>query len=65
MTTITNETITHQHVELVQAQVRLKEAWGRPVPRVEHSTGTSREPGYGARLAIRKYGDAINKLAEH
>lgn len=62
--TITNENIREQHVELARAEVRLKEAWGQPVAHVEHSTGTPRDPGYGARLAVRKYGDAINKLAE-
>lgn len=38
-------------------------SWGS-VPQVEHSSGIPREPGYGARLAVRKFGAAINKLAD-
>lgn len=34
--------------------------WG-PVPQVEHTYGGT--PGYGARLAVRKFGAALNKLA--
>jgi len=49
-----------------QAPVKVRvthASWGTP-PQIEHSNGAPREPGYGARLAVRKFGAAINKLAD-
>jgi death-on-curing protein len=40
-----------------------KTSWGMwTLQKSEHSTGAP--VGYGAKLAVRKYGDAIDKLAE-
>lgn len=42
---------------------RYKTTW--PAPQVEHSSGgVPQKPGFGARLAVRKFGAAINKLAK-
>jgi hypothetical protein len=47
------------------SNVRVKRtSWGI-VQQVEHSHGVPQRPGYGARLAVRKYGKAINKLARN
>lgn len=43
---------------------RLRASWDM-YPPAEHTNGSPREPGYGARLAVRKFGSAINKLAEN
>jgi hypothetical protein len=36
-----------------------------PAPNVQHSIGEPQMPGFGARLAVRKFGQAINKLADN
>jgi hypothetical protein len=46
-----------------RAKVRVRASWSTPPP-VERSNGSPREVGYGARLAVRKFGSAINKLAD-
>lgn len=51
--------------KLASATVRVKRtSWGGPVQETERWNGVPRKPGYGARLAVRKFGDAINKLAD-
>jgi hypothetical protein len=53
----------HQTTKQAAAKVRVTRAsWGTP-PQIEHTNGSPREPGYGARLAVRKFGGALNKLA--
>jgi hypothetical protein len=47
------------------AKVRVTRASWEMLPPVERSNGSPREPGYGARLAVRKFGSAINKLADN
>jgi len=45
-------------------QVRLLRAtWSLP-PETEQSNGAPREPGFGARLAVRKFGGTLDKLAD-
>jgi hypothetical protein len=55
----------HQEPKLVSATVRIKRtSWGGVVQENERWNGVPYKPGYGARLAVRKYGDALNKLAD-
>jgi hypothetical protein len=54
----------HQTPTQARVKVRVTHAsWGTPA-QIEHSNGAPREPGYGARLAVRKFGAALNKLAD-
>jgi hypothetical protein len=55
-------TPTHR-VEASTAKVHVKASWEK-VSQTVHASSAPREPGVGARLAVRKYGDAINKLAD-
>jgi hypothetical protein len=46
------------------AQVRLSHAtWGLPQV-AEHSSGAPQKPGFGARLAVRKFSASLDKLAK-
>lgn len=55
-------TQTQQRPETSATRVTVRASWASMNQTT--SIGTPREPGYGARLAVRKYGKAINKLAD-
>ncbi len=56
---------TQTEPKLVSATVRIKRtSWGGVVQEIGRWNGVPKKPGYGARLAVRKFGEAINKLAD-
>lgn len=63
MTVLDVERQIQQQPEGYAAVVRVEvTSWGGTVQPSERSTGAP--PGYGARLAVRKFGRALNKLAD-
>ncbi len=63
--TILDMNPTQTEPKLVSATVRIKRtSWGGAIQEIGRWNGVPRKPGYGARLAVRKFGKAINKLAD-